>query len=227
MSQAVIASDVRRYSDEPLSTVQHFDAIRGWGAFLTFDLRKSSKRAVRIGPRDTFLTMHTYLPVALKVLKAASGEVVGLRGDGAVAAFGIVRAEERDKPCSEAESSKMAKLACVAGEAVIRAVTEIVNPQLNAGAVESGLVVGVGVDMGEFVATRIGVMDAEEFTAYGECVNKSSHLSERGNDNVVVSNKVRAGYPSKPAGSAGFHRIPDALGLFIYRYPPEQSPFRS
>jgi class 3 adenylate cyclase len=221
-----VANAMRRYSaDEPLSEVESFDAICGWAAFLSFDLRQSTKRAYKVGPRNTFITMHTYLPVVLKVLKSGGGDVFGLRGDGAIAAFGIHRQAKEGEECPNEATEKMVLAACVAGEAVVRAVTRVVNPVLTEGRVEAGLRVGVGIDTGQFVATRIGIDGAEEFTAYGDCVNRSSKLST-GQDSVIVSGKASRALPGKPEGRAGFRRVSPKDDAYFYDYPPDLSPFR-
>ncbi len=77
--------------DQPgYSELATFRGMKAWGALLSFDLRKSTTRALRVGPRDTFITMHTYIPTMLSIVSSADGIIVGLRGDGAIACFGLV-----------------------------------------------------------------------------------------------------------------------------------------
>lgn len=45
-------------------------------------MRSSTKRAIKIGPEQTFLTMHVYIPALLEVVKIYNGNVIDIMGDG-------------------------------------------------------------------------------------------------------------------------------------------------
>src|SRR5262249_10080455 len=145
-----------------------------YAAILSFDIRKSTDRALRIGPRDTYITMHTYLPTMLKIIDEAKGLSVGLRGDGALACFGLVDTSESPRVTNE-DCTRAVRRATNCAHAMIEAIDTVVNPVLLEGDIEGELRMGVGIDIGDIVATNIGLGDARDLTAYGNCVNKACH----------------------------------------------------
>jgi class 3 adenylate cyclase len=121
----------RLLADEPgYSEVKTFWGMRAWGALLAFDLRKSSARALELGPRDTYLTMHTFLPTMLSLIDSAGGIVVGLRGDGAIACFGLVDQSEGKPKVSSEQASEAVQKACRCGDAMVKAIDAVVNKVL-------------------------------------------------------------------------------------------------
>src|SRR2546421_305808 len=59
-----------------------------WCAILYTDLRNSSNRAVEIGPRGTYLSMHCLLGGLAYLVQKARGCVSNFRGDGLFGLFG-------------------------------------------------------------------------------------------------------------------------------------------
>jgi len=191
-------------------------------------MRKSTSRAVSIGPKDTFITMHVYLPTLLRVIKKSRGTIVGMRGDGAFAMFGSV-AIESSEPEAEVGSEKAteaSRLACDCGAALITAITDAVNPVLVNGGVRGEIEIGVGIDVGDFVATRIGIERAYELTAYGYCVNNACHRSDHGHNRVVVTNKVRKMFPSSPGGQTKFSDVPSQKDAYFLKFPDSHKPLK-
>lgn len=219
MSNAAVR-EAQTISDDPdFCVLERYDAMRAWAAFVSFDLRKSSKRATRIGPRDTYITMHTYMPTMLEVIKGMGGTVVGLRGDGAIAMLGVVKLDDPKRRVQTDEGERAAGLGCECGQGLVECVVDVINPVLAKGGVEAGLAVGVGVDVGEFVATRIGIERAYDLTAYGDCVNKACHRSDHGHNRVVVTNDVRVMFPEGKGGKTTFPDVPNQTDAYFLKYP--------
>jgi class 3 adenylate cyclase len=201
-----------------------FWGLRAWAALLSFDLRDSSTLAVDMAPRDVYAIMHTYLTTMLKVIEKSSGIVVGLRGDGAIASFGWVEVGD-DKPrVTGKQAGTAVQIACDCGDAMVHAMKKVINPVLKKGGIKikikgrDKLQMGVGIDVGEIVATRIGLGEAHEFTAYGTAVN---HCCKRsfGNDEVVLTKRAKDMFPKKKGGKTKFHRHATKEDAFILRYP--------
>ena len=217
-------------ADEPrYEELQNFKGLKAWGALLAFDLRKSSELATRVSPRDMYLIMHTYLPTALSVVEQMDGIVVGLRGDGAIVSMGLVDVGAGQRV--ELEQAEQAiTAACDCGDAIVKAVQMVVNPVISRGGIKNGekavgvgegaLRVGVGIDVGEIVATRIGLGGANELTAYGVAVN---HCCKRsyGNDMVILTKRAKDMFPTAKGGRTGFRLYPEKLDDFILRYPED------
>jgi hypothetical protein len=215
--------DAQMLSHEPGYTdIEQFEGVRAWGALLAFDLRKSTERALRIGARDTYITMHTYIPTMLKLIGAVDGRIVGLRGDGAIACFGLVDLGVKAKTVTSEEAASAVGRACDCGDAMVKAVQKAVNPVLREGGVEGNLRIGVGIDVGEIVATNIGLGKANELTAYGNCVNKACKRSF-GNDMVVLTREAKRMFPTAVGGRTRFPAYPDKEDAYILRYPEDYS----
>lgn len=200
------------------SDVKRFRGVKAWGALLAFDLRESSARALKVGPRDTYLTMHTYLPTMLSLVDSAGGIVVGLRGDGAIACLGLVDQSEGEPKVSSEQATEAVQQACRCGDAMIKAIDVVVNKVLIAAGVQGGLQMGVGIDVGDIVATNIGLGGASDLTAYGVCVNKCCKYS-CGNNMVILTQKAKQMFPKSAGGKTRFHRYKDDKDAFILRYP--------
>lgn len=196
--------------------------FRAWGAMMSYDLRKSSKRATRIGPKDTYITMHTLLPTLLAIVKGGKGISVGLRGDGGIGTFGMVEIKKGQNDKVTPQQAELAvSMACLCGTAMINAVAEVVNPILVEGDIDGDLHLGVGIDVGEFVATNIGYGNASDLTAYGDCVNKACKRLSTGADVVVLSHAAMKMFPTEKGGKTSFRRYPDRYDAYILRYPDD------
>lgn len=209
----------RLLADEPgYSEVKTFWGMRAWGALLAFDLRKSTDRALELGPRDTYLTMHTYLPTMLSLIDSAEGIVVGLRGDGAIACFGLVDLTTEDEKVSSEQATDAVRQACRCGDAMVKAIDAVVNKVLEKAGIRGGMQVGVGIDVGKIVATNIGFGSASELTAYGNCVNKCCKRS-CGNNMVILTQEAKRMFPKSEGGKTEFYRYKGEPDAFILRYP--------
>lgn len=132
-------------------------------AVLYVDMRGSTSRALRIGPRDTFLTMHAFLPAMAYLVNDYGGYIVGFRGDGLFAAFGL----NGDGSTDGQHYWNALRRSCKCGSAMIETVKTIVDPVLCNAGVDGEVSIGVGIDFGEIVITRIGLERTFEITAYG------------------------------------------------------------
>ncbi len=217
--------DKPEYSELPT-----YKGLKAWGALLSFDLRNSSALAREVSPRDMYVIMHTYLPTALAVIEGFEGAVVGLRGDGAIASFGLVDTSEGQPPVAPKQAEHAVERACDCGDAIVKAVKRVVNPVLAKGAIkrkdgktvgvgEGVLEVGVGIDVGDIVATRIGLSGANELTAYGTAVNECCKLST-GRDEVILTHRAREMFPKEEGGLTSFTRHRTKNG-FVLHYPPD------
>lgn len=164
-------------------------------AVLFVDMRNSTKRAQTIGPEKTFLTMHAYIPALLEVIKFYNGKVVDIMGDGIMVFFG-------------GRKSKVAKVMAVknaglCGKDMLRVIDEVVNKILNEDEIPWSINIGVGVDYGNVIVTKIGIQEFYDVKAFGDCVNKASKYSN-GCDQVKVSKQVKEIWPSSEGGKMKF-----------------------
>jgi class 3 adenylate cyclase len=174
-------------------------AEKAWAVILFVDMRGSTARAVRVGARDTFITMHALLPALAFLANEYNGYIVGFRGDGLFAAFGI---KEDGTNSSELDEERTVQVACLCGKAMLEAVDEIVNPVLAEVEITGDVEIGIGVDVGEIVITRIGLQHAHEVTAYGNAVNVASKLSSKAAGAIFLSQYGAGLYPSSSGGRA-------------------------
>src|SRR5579859_1612288 len=112
---ATMVADMPAYRKLPLGY-----ATKTWAATLFVDLRDSTERAMRIGARDTLITMQAYIPAIAQVIGDTDGYIVGFRGDGIFAAFGL---DERD--ADERGSAVMRAASC--GKAMIDVTQKVIN----------------------------------------------------------------------------------------------------
>ncbi len=204
LAEQYMAKSARALTDRP--EFEELDTSFGklaWAAMLCVDLRGSSQRAIAVGAKSTYLTMHTYLPTMIHVSSHFAGEVVGLRGDGIIVALGL---KEVEKPLNNEiepnHGSEAVRNAVKCGKAMIESI-EIVNSILKDADIRAGLEVGVGIDTGEVVVTRIGHLTATELTAYGPCVNKCCKLSNE-SSKICLTYSARDTYPQGKGGTARF-----------------------
>jgi len=187
-----------------------------WASILSVDLRKSSERAVQVGAKDTYLTMHTYLPTMAELVAKAGGKIVGLRGDGLFAAFGLTKLTGKSSEVGEAGSLAV-QSATNCGKAMLEATDEIINGILVADGIEGGLAVGVGVAVGEIVVTRIGLTNANEVTAYGPPVNQACKLSGK----IIGIRLTKGAHDVYPTAKGGRGEV-RALRWWVFRQLPER-----
>jgi class 3 adenylate cyclase len=182
--------------------------VGGWAVVLSVDLRGSSKRADEIGPEDTYLTMHTYLPTMAELVSKSDGHVGSLRGDGLFAVFGFTEYEPgRKTPVPQEVGETAISNATKCGKAMIEATADILNPVLEENGVLGELRVGVGICVGDVVVTQIGVGDAFERTLYGTPVNNACKACKHCTNEMILTNQAEAIYPTSDGGKIRFKPI--------------------
>lgn len=177
--------------------------MAAWSVILSVDLRDSSRRAIEIGARDTYLTMHTYLPTMAELVSKADGKIVGLRGDGLFAAFGLTKKANADADVTPEVAESAAQNSTRCAKAMLEATKDIINPLLKQNHINDGLEIGVGISVGEVVVTRIGLRDATEVTVYGPPVNQACKLCSKVTG-IAMTVGVRRIYPSSAGGRVTF-----------------------
>jgi class 3 adenylate cyclase len=192
---------------------------KAWASILSVDIRGSIKRALAIGAQDTFITMHVFMRTMIRLVAMAKGVVIGLRGDGLLAAFGRKAFESDDDlrlTLDESDAALLASTSC--GDAMVRAVRRVVNPALVKRGVAGDLCIGVGVECGRLVITKIGLLDAYDVTAYGHCVNRAAKISnEKANiDKVIMGRDAKNVFPCKEGGRIKVRRFGTDMHLVEY-----------
>ena len=183
-----LSRDVRAATIEDIPRFRRIDvgfAAKAWAAVLFVDMRESSSRAQVLGPFATFVTMHAFLPTMAYLVSCYGGQIVGYRGDGLFAAFGI---DETTRRLSAGDKEEGVRAAFRCGEAMVEAVGTVINPTLSTKL--DGYYpfeVGCGISCGRVVVTRIGIERGSELTAYGNAVNKASKLCSVGAQQVILS----------------------------------------
>lgn len=204
---------------EPLS-----DVVRGYSAkemefgdykkdnftTLFIDIRRSTDRASRIGPKNTFLTLHAFFPGVAYTIEQYDGFVLDFMGDGVMAFFG--------GRGSGMAKSYAAKRAGLCGMKLLEVVQQAVNPVLKEAEILWPLQCGVGIAHGSVVVTKIGTNSIHDVKAFGNCINKASKLSS-GTDKVIVTKQVKELWPSSKGGKMRFHstRVKDVEGYELRR----------
>ncbi len=195
--------DVPKYS-----VLKHGSGLAAHAVILCVDLRGSSHRAVRIGAEDTYLTMHTYLPTMGHLVELADGKVIGLRGDGLFAGFGITEVDGDKQVFTQEIAAKATRNALKCGKGMIEAITDAINPVLEEDRIEGGLCIGVGIDVGKVVITRIGWESASEVTAYGPVINNTcKKLVAHASNSIHVSSGFRNIFPTAKGGRVRFRQV--------------------
>jgi class 3 adenylate cyclase len=215
----------RMLAHEPgVEGLRDFWGLKAWAVLLSFDLRDSSKLAQAMSPRNMYVIIHTYLRTMLKIIENSKGIVVGLRGDGAIASFGWVEIGDGKPAVTDAQAGKTVRRACDCGDAMVQAMQKAVNPVLDRGGIKikinvaKQLLIGVGIDVGEIVATRIGLGEAHEYTAYGNAVNQCCKKNY-GNNQVILTRRAKILFPTSAGGRIQFRRHPTKEDAFTLRYP--------
>jgi class 3 adenylate cyclase len=182
----------------PFSKLKLGTAVKVPASILFVDMRGSTRRALEVGPRATYLTMHALLPALARIVTDCDGYVVGFRGDGLFAAFGI---DSHGNAVSAEKFKLSVGAASACGLTMIEAVEKVINPALEMYNVTGDVQIGVGLDAGEVVITRIGLMDGFEITAYGNAVNNAAKLCAKGNNEVIISTYADSLIPATPGGT--------------------------
>jgi adenylate cyclase len=199
-----------------------------WSVVLYADLRNSSNRAVEIGARDTYLSMHCLIGGLAYLIQKAGGLVANFRGDGLFGLFGL---DEDGKNPTDLDESECARDANSCGIAMVEMIDKILNPILIENKIRGDLRIGVGIDAGKVIITKIGLPNTNEVTAYGPPVNHAAKFCG-GNQSVCVSERVKNIFPTSSGGLISFERTSvelrggKKLPGYKAKYPKNYSPFK-
>ncbi|MBX3218196.1 MAG: hypothetical protein KF850_39690 [Labilithrix sp.] len=127
-------------------------------------MRGSTKLAAAEKPEKMFVLMQCFIPLLGFITSSFNGEIVGLRGDGLIAAFGF----------GEGDWKTFINRAYEAGMVMIEASRDVLGPFLVREGVVAPNAVGVSIDGGQVTMTKIGFGDSVEVTAYGDAVNQAA-----------------------------------------------------
>ena len=106
------------------------------------------------------------------------------------------------------KKSDMAKVIAVkkaglCGKDMLRVIDKVVNRILDEEKIQWNIDIGVGVDYGSVIVTKIGIREFYDVKAFGDCVNKASKYSN-GYNKVKVSKQVKEIWPSSEGGKIKF-----------------------
>jgi len=171
-----------RIPSHPSRKLEFEAFIRDRFAVLFADMRKSTQRALEIGPENTFLTMHAIIPALIFVVEKYKGSIIDLPGDGVMALFkknNNIRWEGGKGGLLNKES-----LSVRCGQVLLETFDEIVNPILIKDAIPP-VCFGVGIDSGDVIVTKIGTVSTYDIKAIGNCINIASKLSDGDNETRI------------------------------------------
>src|SRR5262249_3350816 len=127
------------------------------------------KLATEHPPAHMFTTLQCFLPLMTSIVAdVPNSAVIGLRGDGLIAAFGF----------GETQWRPIVTTAYEAGMVMIETTQRILNPVLAEEGIPIVLKVGIGIDVGTVLVTKIGFGTFSEVTAYGPAVNTAAKNSK-------------------------------------------------
>ncbi|MFK7735172.1 MAG: adenylate/guanylate cyclase domain-containing protein [Pirellulaceae bacterium] len=212
-----IEGSISIVDDPKFSVLKHGTGQLAWAVVLSVDLRHSTWRALEYGAKNTYLTMHTFLPTMEYLIGRSNGTVIGLRGDGLFAGFGITEVEEGRETFTTEIATKAAGDSVKCGRGMVEAIEDVINPLLEEEDIPAAMQIGVGIDSGKVIITRIGLDTANEVTAYGTCVNEACKRSS-GNNEVYISAAVNRYYPSSDTGKVRFEFVRNK-GYRVDNYP--------
>lgn len=214
IASAPSISDLPQYK-----VLKHSTGQSAWAAILAVDMRKSSRIATEHGAEATYVLMHTYLPTMAYLVEKAGGKVVGLRGDGLFAAFGVTELVNTGTEVTPEAATEAVRGAVRCGKAMIEAMEDAVSPVMRNGGLIADLKIGVGIDVGNVVITRIGLESASEVTAYGAPVNHAcKKFASKASNQIRVSQVARDMYPKTKGGRVTFANYD---GGFFVNFPSD------
>ncbi len=131
------------------------------------------------------------------LIQKSGGLVANFRGDGLFGLFGL---DEDGKNPIDLDESECARDSNSCGIAMVEMIDKILNPLLIENNMRGDLRIGVGIDQGKVVITKIGLPNTHEVTAYGPPVNHAAKFCG-GSQMVVISERVKNISPRAMVGS--------------------------
>ncbi|MBQ9742427.1 MAG: adenylate/guanylate cyclase domain-containing protein [Ruminococcus sp.] len=173
---------------------------KGNFAVLFVDMRDSTARAQAIGAEKTFLTMHIYLTALLEVVKHYHGKVIDIMGDGLMVFWGGREAREKENMVKTIAIQN----AGLCGRDMLIIREQVINEIIQKENLGANINIGIGVTFDSVIVTKIGIPSAYDVKAFGDCINVASKYSNKVNNQVKVSRKVREEWPKSKGGKISF-----------------------
>ena len=172
-------------------------------AVLFADMRGSTLRAKTVGAEKTFLTMHVFLTALLEVVKHYHGKVIDIMGDGIMVFWGGKEAREKENMIN----SKAVQNAGLCGRDMLVIRENVINRIVLNEQLGSKIDIGIGVTFDKVIVTKIGIQDAYDVKAFGDCINVASEYSSKVTNKVKVSKKIKNLWPEGKGGRICFSSI--------------------
>lgn len=169
-------------------------------AVLFVDMRHSTSRAESCGPENTFLTMHVFLTALLEVVDIHEGCVVDITGDGLMVFWGGSVAREQKSQTKRIAAQE----AGLCGLDMLEIIEKVVNRIIVEKELKAKVAIGVGVDYGSVIVTKLGTEKLFDVKAFGSCINKASKYADSISGKVKVSKQVKNLWPTDEDGRIGF-----------------------
>jgi class 3 adenylate cyclase len=187
--------------------LRHSKGLSAWAVVLAVDLRRSTFLAMKCGAERMFVLMHTYIPTMAYLVEEAGGKTIGLRGDGLFAGFGITELTGSGNEVTQQVAADALCNSVSSGKAMIECVQELITPLMKEEGIDETLRIGIGIEVGDVVITRIGLESASEVTAYGPAVNRACKLlANKGQNEIYMSNTAYDMFPSSKEGRLKFEQ---------------------
>lgn len=143
---------------------------------LFVDMRNSTNRAQQVGDRGTFITMHAYLPTMINVATKYKGTVFDITGDGLM----VLWNQSKESGIRDVVDCSLMML---------EACQKVTNKILKEENIDS-INIGIGIDCGEVIVTKIGYRDIFDVKVFGNCINHAAHMSDAVNA-VKCSERIK------------------------------------
>lgn len=156
-------------------------------AVLFVDMRNSSDRAQKVGPKKTFLTMHIYLTALLEVINYREGNVIDIMGDGLMVFWGGKKEINEDKITEKGGIA----YAALCGIDMLKIRQKVINRLIKEEGLGDEINIGIGVSFGEVIVTKLGISKFYDIKAFGDCINNASKIANMLNNEIGFTNNVK------------------------------------
>lgn len=195
-------------------TVSYERPVIGDFVAVMTDIRDSTQH-LRVAIKDTYsLVERVYfetniaLPIFAKITEFFDGSATEYLGDGTLSLFAV----NEDKP------DEGCKRAYRASYSALEALTSVINPQVEARKLPA-LKIGVGIGRSRALVSAVGLPEALQPNAFGECVFFASKLSKWGENEIYADETFRSTFKATEGGKLSFrsHKAGDIGGYLISR----------
>lgn len=190
-----------------LSEIKNYDGYHGYGTVIFIDLRSSTEMFRSSPIKHCYISIHTLIALLTYQVSNAKGDgyIAGYRGDGLFATFNPKfdkRPIEDFENCIEDDIHNSLKYSMLCSKNILESI-KILNEVLCEYGYYCNIKVGIGIDYGHFLVTRMGLLNSNELTLIGDPVNTAAKLSS-GNNEIYMSNYAEKLYPVSEDGKLKF-----------------------